>query len=350
MTSVRAITLIVPGSLDSLTGGYIYDRRMVDDLRVLGWTVIVREIDASFPRPTAAARRNAARTLSAIEDDAIVVVDGLALGALPVEAEHEAARLRLVALVHHPLAAETGLDTSLATELHESERRALTSVRRVIVTSQATADSLPAYGVERTRVTVVEPGTELGPIARGSGGPGVHFLCVATLIPRKGHNVLFKALQRIAARDWRLTCVGSHDRDPETARRLRELLAEIGLTGRVRLAGEIEPPALAQYYDRADTFVLPTLHEGYGMAVAEAIARGLPVISTPAGSVAELIGDGAGLLVPPGDVDALAAALAKVTSDARLREELRAGALRARSRLTTRERAAARMAEALSHV
>jgi glycosyltransferase involved in cell wall biosynthesis len=333
--------------------------------------VAVQELDESFPRPTPAARDQAARVLARIPDGASVLIDGLALGAMPAEVEREAARLRLIALVHHPLAAETGIDGDTAVALEASERRALAATSLVVVTSRATAASLTRYGVGSDRIVVVEPGTDRAPLASGSQGVPLHLLCVAALIPRKGHEVLFRALAMMPGLEWRLTCVGSLKRDPSTAERLRVRLHSDGLEDRVTFAGEVGAATLAALYDGADLFVLPTLHEGYGMAVAEALARGLPVISTATGAIPDLVGcdpgtDGgaaashhdapfrthgaAGLLVPPGDPEALAAALALVLGDAHVRDRLAHGARRVRDRLPSWEDASARMSEALEDV
>jgi glycosyltransferase involved in cell wall biosynthesis len=344
---VPSLVLIVPGSLETRTGGYGYDRRMVAGLRERGWSVDVRQLDESFPLPTSTARIDAVRALAAIPDGTTVLVDGLALGALPEEVEREATRLRLVALIHHPLAAETGLTPEIATQLEAGERRALAAVRLVIVTSRATADALGKYRVARSRIETVEPGTDRAPIARGSRGPVLHLLCVATLIPRKGHEILFRALAAVPHRNWRLTCVGSADRDPQTARDLCAQLRASGLAGQVDLVGEADASTVAAHYDDADVFVLPTLYEGYGMAVAEALARGLPIVSTAVGAIPDLVGRDAGTVVPPGDVQALADALTQVIGDTQLRDRLRRGAELVRARLPTWHDAVTRMAEAV---
>jgi glycosyltransferase involved in cell wall biosynthesis len=342
--------LIVPGRLDTRTGGYGYDRRIVGGLRACGWSVEVRELDDGFPRPTASARRRAARVLADIPDDSIVLVDGLALGALPREVEPHATRLRLVALVHHPLALETGVDPAGAGELEASERRALASARHVVVTSRATAETLVAYEVTADRIGVVEPGTDHAPLARGSQSDRVEMLCVAALIPRKGHDVLLRALDGIDRRGWRLTCAGSRDRDRAFADRLQHLVREHRLEQLVVLAGEADDAAIAAQYDRADLFVLPALYEGYGMAVAEALARGLPVVSTATGAIPELVNDDAGRVVPPGDVRALRSALSDVLGDEGLRARLAEGARRVRDRLPTWDEASAKMAAVLEQV
>src|SRR5688572_14910298 len=119
---MRSLTFVVPGRLDTLTGGYGYDRRIIEGLRGRGWAVEIREIDPSFPHPTPEALDEAARTLASVPNDATVMIDGLAFGAMPLALEREGPRVRLVALVHHPLAAESGLDRHTAARLEASER------------------------------------------------------------------------------------------------------------------------------------------------------------------------------------------------------------------------------------
>jgi glycosyltransferase involved in cell wall biosynthesis len=342
-----SLVLIVPGALETPTGGYVYDRRIVRGLRARGCSITVRQLDASFPYPSEDARAEAVRVLADIPSGSTVLVDGLALGVLPDEAAREADRLRLIALIHHPLARETGIAPEVAAALEESERRALASAARIIVTSRQTADGLRSYGVGAGRVLVVEPGFDRAPLAQGSPEHNRELLCVATLTPRKGHEILLDALAAISELPWRLTCVGSVTRHPETAERLRKRLRASGWTDRVALTGEVEPEAVAAFYDRADVFVFPTLYEGYGMAVAEALARGLPVVGTACGAIPDLVGERAGIIVPPGDLHALAAALRRILSDATLREGLRQGAAAVRERLATWNDAAAAMEAAL---
>ena len=347
----RALTVVIPGDLETRTGGYGYDRRIIAGLRERGWSVDVLSLEAGFPFPTAAARDHAARSLAAIAGGATVLVDGLALGVLPDEIARERERLRVIALVHHPLAAETGLDPGVAAALEDSERRALAAVRFVVVTGHGTAAGLAQYGVAPERIAVVEPGTDPAPLARGSrqliatsAEPlEVALLCVATLTPRKGHDVLFRALASIRHLPWRLTCAGGLDRDPATAGRLRAQLDTDGLSDRVALVGDLDAGQLAVHYDRADLFVLATRYEGYGMAVAEALARGLPVISTATGGIPGLVSDEAGVVVAPGDQAAFTAALGRAVGDPVLRQQLAEGARRVRGRLPTWDDAAAAM-------
>jgi glycosyltransferase involved in cell wall biosynthesis len=348
--AARTLVVIVPGDLETLTGGYGYDRRIIAALRDRGWQVAVETLDGSFPQPTAAARQWAVSVLGDIPDDTTVLIDGLAFGVLPAEVEREQARLRLVALVHHPLGAETGLDGGTASLLKDSERRALAAARRVIVTSRATASALGDYGVAADRIATIEPGTDRAPLAHGSGGESVRLLCVASVIPRKGHETLIRALATLPDRRWHLTCVGSVDRDRVTGDRVRTLVRDYDLIDRVTFTGDLRPAELGVEYDHADVFVLPTFYEGYGMAVAEALARGLPVVATATGGIRDLVAEDAGILVPAGNVALLAGALTGLVGDAGLRSRLASGARRVRDRLPTWDEAAGQMSAALESV
>jgi glycosyltransferase involved in cell wall biosynthesis len=330
MTS--ALDLVVPGPLDQRTGGYIYDRRIVEGLRALGWRVRVHELAGLFPQADATARAAAAAAIPNLSPRALPVIDALAL---PAFAELSNRLPLWVALVHHPIALETGLTPGAARAFAALERRLLAGATRVIVTSPATRRDLAAYEVEDARVGVVCPGTDPAPLARGSAGPGLGLLCVASLTPRKGHLVLLEALHELTDLDWQLTCVGSAERDPACARSIVAAIERLGLEGRVSLVGERAEAALAPFYDCADLLVLASYHEGYGMVLSEALARGLPVVATSAGAIPETVPAGAGLLVPPGDPQALAAALREVMTVPAVRARLQAGARAARQSLPT---------------
>jgi glycosyltransferase involved in cell wall biosynthesis len=342
------VAFLVPGPIDTRTGGFIYDRRMMEGLREQGWAVNTWELDGTFPFPTQAALAHAAGVLGAVHDDGIVVVDGLALGAMPEVIEREASRLRIIALVHLPLAADVTRDRDTAARLEATERRALAGSTLVIVTSAATLPMLARHELPRDRIIVVEPGTDRAPLARGSQGLPLQLLCVATVHPGKGHDILLRALADIPCDNWRLTCAGSVARDPATVERVRALARSLGLEERTSLVGELDAAALSERYNGADLFVLATLQETYGMAVAEALAHGLPVVSTTTGAIPALVGDDAGLLAAPGDRQALASALARAIGDAGIRSRLAEGARRVRDRLPSWEQASERLSAALA--
>jgi glycosyltransferase involved in cell wall biosynthesis len=229
-------------------------------------------------------------------------------------------------------------------------RRVLGEAARVIVTSPGTRDDLAEYGVEAARIGIVLPGTEPAPLARGSGGDEVTLLCVASLTARKGHLVLLEALAALQDLPWRLICIGSPERDPATAHAIGKAIEAHGLGQRVALVGEQSEADLQPRYDTADLFVLASHHEGYGMVLAEALARGLPIVSTTAGAIPDTVPAAAGVLVPPGDPPALAAALRRVISMPEVRRQLAAGAARARASLPDWPAAAGAFAAELAQV
>jgi glycosyltransferase involved in cell wall biosynthesis len=356
---VSGIDFVVPGDIQTPTGGYIYDREIIAGLTERGFDVAVHALDASFPTPTPAALRAARATFAAIPAGRIVVIDGLALPGLDRVLADEARRLTLVALVHHPVALETGLDPFEAERFAALERRALNYAQRVITTSQWTARTLAADGVPISQLRVVEPGVDRRK-TRGSADPKtvegraaptahdtVNLLCVGTLTPRKGHALLFEALNELRDRHWHLTCAGSLLRDAPTVAALQHQIDRLSLRRRVSLLGDLDRDALERQYERADVFVLPSFLEGYGMALAEAVAFGLPVISTTAGAIPETVPANASVLVEPGDSRALAKALSMVIDDPARRAQLAANARVARASLPTWATAATKFAAAL---
>ncbi|MGE0312400.1 MAG: glycosyltransferase [Lautropia sp.] len=346
-----------PGDIDTPTGGYRYDRRILQGCA--GFRAL--SLPGAYPFPDAAAIAAAGRALAAIPDRTVVVVDGLALGVLPQVVARERERLALVALVHHPLHLETGLDDAAREWLAAAERQALASVRRVVVTSAHTVGDVVALGVASERIVVIEPGTDR-PVLRGhelevvpdpeadpeAADAPLRLLCVASVVPRKGYTTLLDALARVdrdgAARRWRLRCVGSLTRDAAHAQAVLAKARAFGAS--IEFVGERDEATLAACYERADAFVLASHHEGFGMALAEAIAHGLPIVATRAGAIPATVGDGEpdcpALLVAPGDAEALAAALGRLMREPGERRRLARAAVSRRATLPTWQRACER--------
>ena len=325
-TTVKAAVFAVPGDLATPTGGYAYDRRMIAELAALGWRTDVLNLGTGFPRPTADTRAAACARLAALPSAAPIVIDDkfrcLAGGSEEMQASH-----LLVALVHHPLALESGLSADEAAGLHVSERVALAAARHVVTTSAATARLLTAdYSIASERLSVVEPGTDRGDGSPRKNDDALALLAVGAVVERKGYDLLVAALAKLKHLSWRLVIAGDHGRSPEAFRRLEAIIAWFGLADRITLLGAVSAQQLASLYATSDLFVLPSRFEGYGMAFAEAIAHGLPVIGTTAGAIPQTVPAGAGILVGPDNVDALASALRRLIENPHEREQLAAGA------------------------
>jgi glycosyltransferase involved in cell wall biosynthesis len=348
---VRRIAFAAPGDLATPTGGYAYDRRMIAELERLGWQIDIVDLGEGFPWPGSERRKGALALLAAVPAGRAIVIDGLALGVLPDAAERLHLRNPLVALVHHPLAMESGLTAQQSDEFRVSERTALAAASHIIVTSDATARQLAAeYGVDTERITVARPGNDLGPMSQGSRDGIVRLLSVGALVRRKGFDVLVGALATLADLPWRLTIAGDRGRDPKTSAQLDADIARHELGGRIELLGAVLPEKLATLYEVSDLFVLASRFEGYGMAYAEAIAHGLPVIGTNAGAIPDTVPAGAGILVSPDDVGALAAALRQTIENPQHRRRLAASARQAASQLPTWQDSANLFSRALEAV
>jgi glycosyltransferase involved in cell wall biosynthesis len=348
---VRRIAFAVPGDLATPTGGYAYDRRIIAELERLGWQVDVVDLGEGFPWPGGAARMAALALLAGVPAGRKIVVDGLALGVLPDAAQWLRSRNPLVALVHHPLAMETGLTAQQADEFRASERTALAVASGVIVTSAETARQLATvYGVAENRITIARPGNDPVPMAHGGRDGTVRLLSVGALVRRKGFDVLIAALATLGGLPWRLTIAGDRHRDPKTARQLDADIARHKLGDKVAVLGAVSDERLAELYAGADLFVLASRYEGYGMAYAEAIAHGLPVIGTTMGAIVETVPVGAGVLVAPDDSAALAQALRAAIENPEHRRRLAAAARQAAGQLPTWLDSATLFARALEAV
>ena len=342
------VHFLVPGPLDQRTGGYLFDRHVVEGLRSCGRKVDVVELPGRFPAADTVAQKACEASLDRLPDDVVAVIDGLALPGFAQCLRWHAKRLRIVGFVHHPLALETGLRQAEAARYAALEASLWPLLRGVICPSAATARAIETAGVDPQRIAIAPPGTAQPAAAiRRSAGATVRLLCVGTLTARKGHALLIEALAQLRDAAWTLVCAGSLERDPQSATHIRAAVAAHGLAHKVRLAGELSSAALAREYAAADVFVLASFHEGYGMAYAEALAHGLPIVATTAGAIPDTVPAKAALFAPSGDVNALRTALARAIHDERLRTRLAAGAAEAGAALPTWPQSVAHWAAAL---
>ncbi len=269
--SPGTVHVVVPEGIDDParpSGGNVYDRRVCCGLGDQGWSVV--EHPASDSESLAA-------VLGSLPGGAVVLIDGLVGSTAPQALLPEAARLRLVMLVH-----------MLVDD--ERECAVLSAMSAVVTTSEWSRDrSEQRYRLPPERLHVAVPGVDEADLSPGTESGG-ELLCVAAVIPPKGYDVLLAALTEVADRPWRLTCVGSLTRDPEHVDLLRLQARDAGIEDRVCFTGPLTGAALAERYAAADALVLASRQESYGMVVTEALARGLPVIATDVGGLPEALG------------------------------------------------------------
>ena len=334
------VCLIVPGPLTTVSGGHTYDRRMADGLGALGHDVHVVELNGRLPDPDQAAIYAARTAWSALPPDSAKLIDGLALPAFAGLPLHQ-----VTALVHHPASLETGLPDDTIQRLRATEAEMFRDMPRVVVTSEQTADRLiQEFGPPPDRISAIIPGIDDLPRCLGSTGPECQILSVGAQIPRKGHDVLLRALGRLFDLDWQLTIAGSADRDPVHANGLRALVEGLQVARRVRFVDEVTDALWMQ----ADLFALTSYFEGYGLAVAEALRRGLPVAVSNVGAVPTLVGPEAGVVCVPGDVEQFSKALRRLIFDQPLRRDMAEVAWHSGRMLPSWNEQAARLAAVLT--
>jgi glycosyltransferase involved in cell wall biosynthesis len=331
---VTAVHVVVPDGVDDParpSGGNTYDRQLCRGLASLGWTVHEHPVPGCWPRPDAASFAALAGVVQRIPDEAVVLVDGLVASPAPEVLVAQARRLRLVVLVHMPLGHRPADD-----DVRPREGAVLSAAVAIVTTSAwAQLRLLELYSLSAAAVHVATPAVEAADLATGTAAGGA-LLCVAAVTFDKGHDLLLDALTTISDLSWQCVCVGSLDLDPPFVEELRRRSLDGGLEHRVSFRGPRTGAELDRAYAAADLFVLASRAETYGMVVAEALARGIPVVATEVGGVPEALGHGAdgiqpGLLVTPEDSVALGATLRAWLADAGLRRRLR-GAARERRR------------------
>lgn len=313
MNQLRPAAFAIPGDITSLSGGYIYERRLLEELRAQGRDMLHLELPPGFPNPTPAEMAEALAALRALPPQRVMILDGLVFGAIDT-AGLAGVAAPVVAMIHHPLALETGLDPARRDHLFRTERDNLRLARHVLVPSPHTRSILTSgYGVAPGRISVARPGVARPSLAPAPATPPL-ILAVGIQHPRKGHDILIDALARIADLDWRAVIAGS----PWDASHSAELAARAEATGlgrRLELAGRVPGPELQALYAAASVFALATRYEGYGLVFDEALSFGLPIVSCATGAVPETVPEGARLLVPPEDPEAFAGALRSLLED-----------------------------------
>ena len=351
MTTVH---FVVPDGIDDParpSGGNTYDRQVCRELSSIGFSVREHAIPGAWPRREVASLTALDGVVKRIPDGGVVLLDGLIASTAPDVLVPHARRLRLILLVHMPLGHRPAADATVDAQMRE--RAVLSASVAVVTTSTWTRRRLlELYSLPEDRVHVSEPGVEAAELASGTRTGGA-LLCVAAVKFDKGHDVLLGALEMISELSWHCVCVGSLDRDPAFVDDLRRRALKGGLDDRLHFAGPRTGADLNRSYGAADLMVLASRAETYGMVITESLARGLPVVAAEVGGVTEALGHGAdgirpGLLVPPGDPAALAAALRAWLGDAELRGRLRQAARERRESLFGWSRTASILAGVLA--
>ncbi|WP_224825637.1 glycosyltransferase family 4 protein [Cognatishimia sp. MH4019] len=318
--SLRPAAFAIPGDITQPTGGYYYERRLLEGLRERGRDVQHLQIGSSFPDPTPTDMADLIAQLCALEPDRAVILDGFLSATIDSDALYRL-HVPTVAMVHHPLALESGLDAGRRDFLFQIERANLALISHVLVPSPHTAEILTnRYDVAPDRITIARPGTDRPVLPPAPADPPL-ILSVGIQHPRKGHDIVLKSLAELRGLEWSAVIVGA-PYDTQHAAELAQLVHDLDLTPRVQIAGRVSDDTLAQLYSQASVFALATRYEGYGLVFDEALAAGLPIVSCATGAVPDTVPKAASHLVPSDDPQAFAKALEALLSDPAHRAQL----------------------------
>jgi glycosyltransferase involved in cell wall biosynthesis len=341
------LTYLISADYARTTGGWIYNERLLRELAGLGWRIDRIELPAGFPDPSPETIAAADAVLDTLPAQTLVLADQVVLSPLAAVLKAHA-DLAFAMIMHHPQLLEGSRPAAVAARMDAQERAALVHMTKVIATSRATAEQMTGlYGVAPSRLITAEPGTDPQTPSPGSGGPGLHLISLGSVIPRKRHELIVDALAGLADLDWRFTIAGNLTREPAHVTMLRQRIDAAGLSHRIDLAGELSGPDLDDLWRRADLYVASSRHEGFGMAIAEAVARSIPVVSTRSGAVGSWLDPRASILVEPDDVVTMAMEMQRVLTEPGVLQSLRDGAGEARANLATWPQSAAKVSEAL---
>ena len=316
------VAFVTVGDTDRLTGGYLYNRRLLDGLAENGVGVDQVVPCGAAPAEQAEASAEFGSAFDPARFD-VLVVDALARIVVAPHLDGWRSVRPVVALVHElPGVA----DPAITDQERPFEAPLLRSDRLVAVSGHGEKVLLDK-GVQAGRVAVVRPGFDgLEPCMGGARGGGTtRVLCVAQWIPRKGVLDLVRAWRADERPGAVLDLVGETDADAGYAAEVLEAASE---DPSVIVRGPVDDATLAGLYTSADLFALPSRYEGYGIVYAEALSFGLPVVACAVGPVPEVVGEDAALLVAPGDTGAISGALGRLLSDTGLRQKMSAAALR----------------------
>ena len=243
----------------------------------------------------------------------------------------------IVATIHHPISVDMAAALAEAKSWLKSFRVAIfysflimqgvvsRRMDRVVTVSKTSAeDAIRAFKLRQDRVRIVHNGIDTGIFRRldhVEKEPNSLVIVGKTEDKKKGVHLLLKAVQLLKDDvDVKVKVVGKQDADDGYR---RKLVQELGIGDRVTFTGHVGADKLAQLYSSAEIAVTASLYEGFGLPAAEAMACGTPVIATRAGALPEIVGEhGTGILIPPADPPALAAAIKRLLADRPLRQRM----------------------------
>lgn len=303
MEKNKLVYFFNPGSINTRSGGTIYNKTVIEGLQKYGMSIIVKEIEPPFPMLSRKSLLNLEATLTSLPKETVCIVDGLLFGNTLHIFKKYSPRLNIVGLIHLLLTDEGGL-TNEEKKQYQTEFKVHDYLTEIIVTSHYMKEKLTTSPFKK-QITVIYPGTKSAKRYLGSKNKIKNILFLGSITPRKRPMDLVEALANIKEYKWQCIFAGSLDRHKNYVKQFKESIKDNHLTNRICLMGECNETTCDSLLENTDIYIQTSTFETFGMSIREALIRGIPTITTTKGGSIENINPCSILQFEPGDVKTL---------------------------------------------
>jgi glycosyltransferase involved in cell wall biosynthesis len=319
---MKDLHFIIPGDINTLAGGYVYDKMILEGLRRKGHIVSVHELDADFPFPSSDSLIRCKHVFKTIPAGDPILIDSLIFGSIPDILGDLHAKNPIVAIIHLPLSKNPNYSPSIQAQLARQEKVAFRYTDKVVAVSDFTKQLLAEYNVDPSIIKVINPGVSA--VSQKTDFPGCpeKLLCVGSYLPGKGQILLVEALAKIKSLPWTLNMYGIKEFDRAYVQNILTKIKIEGLSDRIFMNSPVSNEELHNCYLNADLFILPTYFENFCMSLNDALAHGLPVITTNGSGIPYSVPGNMGLFVRHGNVPELSDAIRKLLTDPIIYKEI----------------------------
>jgi len=293
---------LCPGNINSLTGAHIFTKRLTDGLKKNGHHVVIHQLTNDFPFPSDNSLQETQNILNLIPPSEIIIFDNLISTAIPGLLKEMDNKERLVCLFHLPLSIYPGFSAYQREILTASEDETLSYTHNILAVGPFVENFLINHGVDKKRIILTFPGVDVFPQKKIYPTKPRKLISVANFIRSKGHVPLVKALTALKNINWILDCYGDLDQDRQYLADLQAMIRRSDLQKKIFIHGTISGKALSEAYLNADLFIHPSEFETYGIAITEALAHGIPVVSSTGGGTLSTVPATMGKFFKPDDV------------------------------------------------
>lgn len=329
------ILFIIYGSINQISGGYIYDKIVINFLRIKGDTVDILELK-KIPyllSPFQVFNHKLMKVFFSKRKRSYydnIIIDELTHPSVFLSVALKRKNTPPVITLVHLLKTSEPISLFLKLIAIYFEKILLNNSDSIIVNSITTEQIVKTKLRNRIPIHICKPGKDtLSEVKsqvsliepNGAFNKPTRLLITANVIPRKGYDLLILALSKLLDLNWELKIAGNETVDKSYKKKIEHLISQFGMSNRITFVGVLHGKALAQLYQVVDIFVYPTRYEAYGISLAEAVSFGLPFVAFKSGAIQEVVHN-RGLLVETGDIVGFQRYLRKLISDSDFRRKM----------------------------